>query len=84
MSDAIIVALITGLCAVVGNWLISRQQTEKRRVEDAVRDARQEDRLAAIERKLDIHNGYAEKFSEIGKDIAVIKTEIKTLYEKGA
>ena len=84
MSDAIIVALITGLCAVVGNWLISHQQTEKRRVEDAVRDDRQEDRLAAIERKLDIHNGYAEKFSEIGKDIAVIKTEIKTLYEKGA
>jgi hypothetical protein len=84
MSDAIIVALIAGLCSVVGNWLITHQQTEKRRVEDAVRDARQEDRLSAIERKLDIHNGYAEKFSEIGKDIAVIKTEIKTLYEKGA
>lgn len=81
MSDAIIVALITGLCAVIGNWLISHQQTEKRRVEDAVRDARQEDRLSAIEHKLDIHNGYAEKFSEIGKDIAVIKTEIKTFYK---
>ena len=84
MSDGVLVALITGLCAVVGQWLISRSQNEKRKVDDAVRDARLDDRLAGVERRLDLHNGYAERFSEIQTDIAVIKNDIKTLYkEKG-
>ena len=84
MSENVLIALITGLCAVVGQWLISRNQNEKRKVDDAVRDARLDDRLAGVERRLDLHNGYAERFSEIQTDIAVIKNDIKTLYkEKG-
>lgn len=82
MSDVVIVALITGICSVIGQWLISRNQNEKRKIEDAVRDARLEDRLKAVEHKLDVHNGYAEKFTEIGTDIAVIKNDIKTLYKR--
>ncbi len=82
MSDMVIVAIITGLCSVVGQWLISRQQDGKRKVEDAVRDARLEERLKSVERKLDEHNGYAARFSEIGTDIAVIKNEIRNM--KGA
>ena len=81
ISEAVLIALITGLCSVIGNWFISRSQSEKRKIEDAVRDARQEDRLSSIEKKLDIHNGYAERFAEIGTDIAVIKNDIKTLYK---
>jgi len=84
LSEGVLIALITGLCAVVGQWLISRNQNEKRKVDDAVRDARLDDRLAGVERRLDLHNGYAERFSEIQTDIAVIKNDIKTLYkEKG-
>lgn len=83
MSDAVIVALITGLCAVVGQWLISRQQNAQRKVEEAVRDAQLEDRLRSVEKKLDEHNGYASRLAEIGTDIAVIKNDIKTLYRKG-
>ena len=84
MSDAVTVAIITGVCAVVGQWLISRAQAAKQKIDDAVRDKGIEDRLSALERKIDIHNGYAEKFAEIGSDIAVIKNDIKTLYkEKG-
>ena len=82
MSDAIIVAIITGLCSVIGQLIISRNAAKKNKIDDAVRDARQEDRLAVIERKIDIHNGYAEKFAEIGKDIAVIKSELQNLKEK--
>ena len=37
-----------------------------------------------IEEKLDIHNGYAEKLTDIAKRIAVIENDIKTLYKKGA
>ena len=79
MSDVIIVAIITGVCSVVGQWLISRRQSKERETSEAVRDARLEDRLQAVEKKLDIHNGYAERFAEIGTDIAVIKTEIRNL-----
>ena len=82
MSDAVIVAIIAGLCSVIGQWLISHQANEKRKVDDAVRDARQEDRLSTIENQLRIHNSYAERFSEIQTDIAVIKNEIRNL--KGA
>lgn len=81
MSDPVLVALITGLCAVAGQWLISRQQNEKRKVDEAVRDARLEDRLRSVEKKLDEHNGYAARFAEIQTDIAVIKNDIKTLYK---
>lgn len=82
MSESVLVAIITGVFAVIGQWLISRQQTAKRKVDDAVRDARLDDRIKALEDKMDIHNGYAERFSEIGRDIAVIKNDIKTLYRK--
>lgn len=82
MSEMVIVALITGACAVIGQWIISRGQANQRKADEAVRDARIEDRLAAVERKLDIHNGYAERFAEIGADIAVIKNDIKTLYKQ--
>ena len=82
MSDAIIVALIAGACSVFGQWLVSRGQEKKRKVDEAVRDARFEDRLSNVEEKLDAHNGYAEKFTSIATDIAVIKNDIKTLYNR--
>lgn len=82
MSDTVLVAIITGLCAVIGQWLISRQQATKRKVDDAVRDAKIDDRLQGIEKRLDEHNNYASKFGEIQTDIAVIKNDIKTLYKE--
>ena len=82
MSETIIVALITGVCAVVGQWLIARNQASKRKIDEAVRDAKLDDRLAGVERRLDEHNNYASKFSAIQTDIAVIKNDIKTLYKE--
>ena len=82
ISDAVLVAIITGVCAVIGQLFISRSQTAKRKIDDAVRDARLDDRLAGVEKRLDIHNSYAEKFAEIQTDIAVIKTDIRTLYKE--
>lgn len=82
MSDIIVVAIITGICSVIGQWIISHNAAEKRKVDDAVRDARLDDRLSGVEKRLDEHNGYASRFGEIQTDIAVIKNEIKNL--KGA
>lgn len=81
MSDAIIVAVIAALGSIVGQWIISHNANEKRKVDEAVRDARMEDRLKSVEKKLDEHNGYASRFAEIQTDIAVIRNDIKTLYK---
>lgn len=67
---------------MVGQWLISRQSVKQKKTDDAVRDARLDDRLAGVEKRLDEHNGYAKKFAEISTDIAVIKNDIKTLYKE--
>lgn len=83
MAENVAVALITGILAVlgtyVGNVTISRKKTR----EDAIRDARREqklaDRLDRLEKKVDEHNGWGERFGEIRKDIAIIKTEIEYL-----
>lgn len=68
MSEVIIVAIITGLFSVFGQWLISRE-----------REARMDERLKSVEKKLDEHNGYASKFERIQIDIAKITTEISNL-----
>lgn len=81
MSDAVIVAFITGLCAVIGQWLISRRQAEDKRKEDVERETRLDERLKGVEKRLDMHNKYAEKFGEIQTDIAVIKNEIRNIKE---
>lgn len=83
MSEAIIVAVITAIGAVIGQWLIARNQASKRKIDEAVRAAKLDDRLAGIEKRLDEHNSYASKFADIQTDIAVIKNDIKTLYKQG-
>lgn len=82
MTEGIIIAIITGLCAVIGQWLITR----KARIDDAAERARLDERtanrLASIEQKLDEHNHYAEKLGDLQRDVAVIKTEIQQLKER--
>ena len=82
LTEGIIIAAITGLCAVIGQWLITR----KGRAEDAAERARLDERtairLASIERKLDEHNHYAEKLGDLQQDVAVIRTQIEQLEKR--
>lgn len=70
MSEVIIVAIITGICSVVGQWLISRE-----------REIRLDERLKSVEKKLDEHNKFSDKIGGIREDIASIKTDIRNLKE---
>lgn len=79
--EAIIVAVITGACAVIGQAIISQSATKTRKAEMIVRDAEVQLRLKNIEEKLDIHNGYAEKLGEIVVELAEIRTDVKNLKE---
>jgi hypothetical protein len=83
LTDSVIVAIITGVLAVLGTYVGNVTISRKKSREDAVRDARNEqklaDRLDRLEKKVDEHNNYGKKFGEIQKDVAVIKTEIEIL-----
>lgn len=89
----VISAIISGIVAIVVCLVNSRSQQKKmlhefeerdaeKRKADAVRDAKLEMWMRGVEEKLDLHNGYAQKLSEILTDIAVIKNDIKTLYKQ--
>ena len=79
MTEAIVVAIITAGASVVCQIILSRSAKKQTSVENAKREQRIDDQLATINTKLDIHNGYAEKFTDIQLDIAVIKNDIKNL-----
>lgn len=79
MSDAVLVALITAGAAVLSNWLITRSNREKDTADRATKDQEVKDRLKVIEKKLDEHNGYAQRFEKISIDIAEIRTKIEHL-----
>lgn len=78
MEQSIIVALITGICAVIGQWLIARENKRKADTEQAVKDALMQQRLDSIDKKLDEHNGYAQRFEEVAVSLAELRTELHT------
>lgn len=82
MSDVILAALIGAITSIAVNLINNAQQSKKRAVAEAVKEANLENRLQNIEMKLDIHNSYADKLGSIATDIAVIKNDIKTLYKE--
>ncbi len=66
-------ALVVGIASIVSAILLNRKTV-----------ALLEYRMEKVEKKLDSHNGYAEKFAqtsadmaEVRKDIAVIKTSLE-------
>ena len=79
MSDVVLAALIGAAASVLVNLIAVASQRKKLAIAEAVKEERLEHRLASIERKLDIHNGYAEKFGTITVDIAVIKNVLESL-----
>ena len=70
MSEAVVVAIIAGMFSILGQWLISRE-----------REARMDERLKSVEKKLDEHNKFSDKIGGIQADIASIKTDIRNIKE---
>ena len=85
--------LLTALASVITQVILNKRNREKRSEEEtekakqtaidaALEKQNLENRLARIEEKLDIHNGYAEKLTDVATSIAVIETNIKTLFKE--
>lgn len=86
MNEAIIIAIIPAIASVIGAFIAARSAVDKKTREDDIKDAqreqRQQDQLEEIKRKLDIHNGYAEKLGDIQLDIAGIHKDIEYLRKR--
>lgn len=89
MSDAVLGALIGAFSAIVIQILVNRQAQKQNDIKIAVRNQKLDDqfsliqtRLSEVEHKLDIHNGYAEKFGEINTSIALIQKDLSYLKSK--
>lgn len=81
LTESVLVAIITGAFTLIGTWLMHKKKSQNDAVKQAVREQIKEDKLANIERKLDIHNGYAKKLDNISKSIVAIKKDIQYLKE---
>lgn len=90
MSEELIAPLITGVLAVigsfVGNYAIALKKSREDAIKEAEREQAQKDQLAMIleeqkkiKTRLDSHNGYAEKFAETTKNIAVMAEKQESL-----
>lgn len=71
MDTEIIVAIITVVGTIVGNYLVNVKKL-----------ALIEQKLNIVEKKVDEHNGYAKMFHESHEDISLIKQEIGFIKEK--
>lgn len=87
MSETITAVILTGIFSVIGSYIanktISEKTSRENEVKAALREQRQQDRLEAIEHKLDIHNGYAEKLGSIDISMAAMQKDIEYLKEGG-
>lgn len=66
MSDTIIIAVVTALGTIGGQWVISKAQHDKDK-------AVMEEKLEGIKSRLDTHNHYAEKIGELAENMNDIK-----------
>ena len=78
--------IITAIAGIIGAYLAVRKSTQEQEIRNAQREQRQSDRLdridekiGSLEKKVDIHNGYAEKFGEIANSMTSLSKDIEYL-----
>lgn len=84
MSDAVIVGIISATCTIIVQLIVSKSKTRETNAVIAAHEQKQQDmiedvnkQLVEVKRRLDSHNGYAEKFADARKDIAVMQKDIE-------
>ena len=100
MSESVLITLIAGILAAlgsfVGNMAITAKKARTEAIKDAEREQAQKDQRTMIleeqkeiKKRLDQHNGYAEKFANsetamtaIQKDIEYMKKDISEIKER--
>ena len=83
MSESVLIAIITGVLAVLGSYVGNVSISRKKAREDAIREAKKEqnltDRLDRLEKKVEEHNYWGKKFGDVSESIKVIQKDIEWL-----
>lgn len=89
MSEAVIVGLISVAGSVIVQLIVSFTKSQEANAKMAVHEQKQQDALEAVKdelvgvkKRLDAHNGYAEKFANATKDIAIVQKDIENIREQ--
>ena len=75
----IIAGALGALGSFLGNVAITMKKSREQAIADAQREQWQKDQFEAIKHKLDIHNGYAEKFGDISRSMVAMQKDIEYL-----
>lgn len=89
MSDAVIVGLMSVAGSIIVQCIISHAKARETNINIAVHEQKQEDainnfsqQLSEVRKRLDSHNGYAEKFAKNTRDMAIMQKDIEFIKEK--
>lgn len=87
--SAIIVGVLAVFGSYAGNVAVATKKSQEEAIRDAEREQKQKDQLMAIldeqveiKKRLDQHNGYAEKFVQTKESIIAIQKDIEYLKER--
>lgn len=83
MSEAVIVALITGGCGVLAQWLIGSRNRSDQRAQLEKHQAVTDTKLEELTREVRRHNNFAERVPVLEEQIRVANHRLTDL-EKGA
>ena len=86
MSEAVIVALITGGCGILAQWLIGSRNRSDQRAQLEKHQAVTDTKLEELTREVREHNGFARRMPVVEEQIRVINHRIADLEkeQKGA
>lgn len=76
---SIIAAFLAAVATVLAQMIATKGKRKKAAEEAARKEQEISDRLASIEHKLDVHNGYAEKLGEISISLAKLETKMEMM-----
>lgn len=75
------VGIIGGILGILNQLHNLRKSQDEQIRNQAIRDTQLDDKLKEIDEKLETHNQYAQKFSELTNAITEMKTDIKWIKE---
>ena len=77
ITENIIIAIITGLFAFAGVVISNLASNRRNRIDQAIRDARIEDKIKQLTERVDAHNGMLDRITSIEKHIVRIDTKLE-------
>ena len=89
MSDAVVVGIISVVGSIIVQLIVSASKTKETNATIAAHEQKQQDiidgikiELVEVKKRLDSHNGYAEKFADARRDIAITQKDVEFIKEQ--